>query len=232
MPHTMAERVPALVVALGLSVVALISGAFRSLEHQEPKGSLASAAAEAKKRGLSSIVVQIVIEGVDLPLRDLAKMSSIVIATPLDRPPAQVVTPDIIRTWYALKVTDVLARRQAPSDGCSVASPRSFVRGSDEIAIPLARGTTTIDGVSVTVISPEHLISFVPGERFLLFGDRCPSGGFTLAAGELSVFQVTASGRLEFRHSEPRLPFIKDVLQIATVDDLKRWLHDSLVGNK
>lgn len=207
-----------------LKVVLLVVSVAGCSSCQEP-GRLATFAADAKKRGEKTAEIfdkipRVTSDNLESALRE----SSVVLVTAL---PKQVVvtTPDTVDTWQFVKIEQWLSEAASPTDDCDVSPGAPAVRSADEAILAIAAGTTTIDGVEVSVTTHAS-IKFTPGRRYLLLVDKCPNPVVRLIYGHQSVIEVDDTGALSSPWSHTFDPFAKELLGVKTVDAIKERIRN------
>ena len=186
---------------------------------REP-GRLASFVAHAKERGEKTAEIFDRVPRVTSDnLESALKESSVVLAT---ASPKQVVvtTPDTVGTWQFVKIEQWLSQAPSRPYDCDVRPRAPAVRSADEAVLGIGAGTTTIDGVEVSVTT-EAAIKFTPGQRYLLFVAKCPNQVVSLIYGDQSVYLVDNTGAISAPRSETFDPFAKELLGVKTVDAIK-----------
>lgn len=207
-------------ITCGLSTCVILSA-------QSSMGRLAEMAAAAKARGENHVVREMMM--VDIPfetgLKEVIQTNSLVLATLVGRPAVQVVQPDFIETWRVLRLVRALASGpSAPSAFCSQQLPASLSLRSGELALGLVSGSTTIDGVSVTVRGVFSRLEFTTARQYLLVGTQCPSGVFALHHGASSVLYVSPAGRVTPEWPERPLPFARELVSLGTVSQIADYV--------
>lgn len=181
---------------------------------------LAGFVAHAKARGEKTVEIFDKVPSVTSnDLESALKESSVVLVT---ASPKQVVvtTPDMVYTWQFIKTEQWLSQAPSRPYDCGLIPRAQATLSADEAMFPIAAGTTTIDGVLVSVTT-EAAIKFTPGQRYLLLVGKCLDQEVRLTYGEQSVYEVDATGALSAPRSETFDPFAKELLGVKTVDALK-----------
>ena len=186
-------------------------------------GTFRSYAQGARKRGQTSTTVRPLIDEYDdsQSLNEVLAERSVFLVV-LSRLAARTdVLPADMQTWHIFTVEQSLSQR--PQDaGAHCAGFAHVATAPNEVAIAFAGGTTTIDGVSVTM-DPEPSYPLHVGERYLVFGDLCfGTRTFLLSHGLPDLFVVSKSGALSSRYGSGR--FVGEVLALRTVEGLKTRL--------
>lgn len=192
---------------------------------REP-GRLAAFAAGAKQRGEKTAEIFDKVPRVTSDnLESALKETSVVLATAL---PKQVVvtTPETVGTWQFVKIEQWLSQVPSRPFDCGQFPSPPAVHSADEAVLGIGAGTTTIDGVEVSVMT-EASIKFTPGQLYLLLVGKCPNQEVRLTYGEQSVYQVDNTGSISASRSETFDPFAKELLGLKTVDAIKERIPNA-----
>jgi hypothetical protein len=137
--------------------------------------------------------------GEDMDLDEALKNFTVVVAQPVDSK-SYLYGEDGIRTWYRFRIVDMISRKSYVL--CYTCSPVPDVPedlpslNADEFFLPMGGGTVNLDGVNVTVYSPDSP-PFQQGERYLLFVSITPSGVAQRAAGPTGIFRTNDDENLQ-----------------------------------
>jgi hypothetical protein len=114
---------------------------------------------------------------------------SVVVAQPIQE--QTIAGSDQIVTWYRFKVLRWLVKQPFPAcKGCEpvVAPPAMTVQNEDEFVAAKLGGTTSIDGVKVSMATSSPRLNL--GATYLLFISRYSTGGAEIGAGPNGIFVV------------------------------------------
>jgi hypothetical protein len=193
---------------------------------REP-GRLAAFAAGAKQRGEKTAEIFDKVPRVTSNnLESALKASSVVLAT---ASPKQVVvtTQEMVYTWQFVKIEQWLSQVPLrPHDCGQIPRPPLAIPSADEAMVPIGAGTTTIDGVMISVTTEESQ-KFTPGQLYLLLVGECRNQEVRLIYGEQSVYLVDNTGAISAPRSETFDPFAKELLAVKTVDAIKERIRNS-----
>jgi hypothetical protein len=173
------------------------------LEKAEDRGTLKWYARMAKAKGQNkiSIVAQQATYGDEVKdLDDALRYNQMVLAVPIEKRSFPFEDAGI-RTWYKFKIVEKLSHRKLRSCQCVppdlVAPQEMLPLSADEILIPRAGGSTTVDGVEVLEDDPQFA-QFAISRRYLLFLQTDDSGQIgLLQMGPIGVYVEEAVDRLE-----------------------------------
>jgi len=191
---------------------------------REP-GRLSTFAASAKQRGEKTTkifdkVPRVTSDNLESALRE----SSVVLATASAKQMI-VTTPDMVFTWQIVKIEQWLSQAASPPHDCGLVPRPQAIPSTDEAMVPIAAGTTTIDGIMISVTTEESQ-RFTPGQLYLLLVGKCPNQEVRLIYGEQSVYLVENTGAISAPRSETFDPFAKELLGVKTVDAIKERIRN------
>jgi len=189
-------------------------------------GRLAAFAASAKQRGENTAEIFDKVPRVTSNnLESALKESSVVLAIAL---PKQVVvtTPDTVGTWQFVKIEQWLSQVPSRPFDCGQLPRPPAVPSADEAVLGIGSGTTTIDGVEISVTT-EASIKFTPGQLYLLLVGKCPNQEIKLIYGEQSVYLVDKTGAISAPRSETFDPFAQELLGAKTVDAITERIRNA-----
>ncbi|MBV8573247.1 MAG: hypothetical protein JO319_21705, partial [Acidobacteriaceae bacterium] len=177
-----------------ITAVAVWSG--QSSSAPEP-GSIKWYVEKAKEQGETSITMPAP-QGIREEINTLDKALStyhVAIAMPIASV-TQAVDSYHIYTWYKLRILETLVAHPNPEVPPVLLPDSVLPANSNEIVIHILQGTVTIDGVRVTMISPDnHLLTL--REKYLFFLSPDGSGKFAwLRAGPNAIFVIKPDNKI------------------------------------
>lgn len=156
----------------------------------------ARAAAAAKQRGKTSTFFDFIAEGpIDEDSETTLRKNSSLVVVPTDAPSLVTSTDEWIFTWRVVRIEKIL-RKGLPGI-CNATLPAGMKLGTDEAVLILLGGAVVVDGVQVTMRSPDTALNLRAGHPVLVVGNHCPNGTLSLAdLGSRAVFNVDPSGKV------------------------------------
>jgi hypothetical protein len=112
---------------------------------------------------------------------------------------ATVVTRDWVFSWAKVSLDRVVSRGQAKflEPICAeIPRPAAAQPRKGELGIPLRRGSTQIDGVTLTMSGWQSKLDLKTDGRYLLFGGFCGENEFFLSGPDPLVYSVNRDGSL------------------------------------
>jgi hypothetical protein len=202
-------------------VVTLFLSACRG---QPYSGPLADYVRRAKQEHRTSTSFGELYEPTYESLRDLLTKYSLVVVTPLRVNAAQTVANAGIQSWTVFRLVEVVVNRPTSAERCRWPLPSSLSLKSGELAFVRSGGSTTIDGVTITM----NTNAFLPEDstrNYLVVAVTCPNGVAysALPISEESVFEITPQGRIV---SGPgtRFPSQIEMQALGTLDRVKNYV--------
>jgi hypothetical protein len=190
-------------------------------------GSLRWQAAQAKAKGQTSVNVFTFADGVGGAggVEDAFDYFTVVEATPLSSV-VETRTYDI-NTWYKFRIISLLSRATKCAAPCVAppdAPPGLLPVARNEIAVPVAGGTATVDGIVIT--NGSYWPTFEMGCKYLLFISTGPKGGTVafLSAGPSAAYKVDARGSI-IRLSDQRTRLMDEITAHQYVDRLREHIQ-------
>lgn len=173
---------------------------------EEPAtGSLQWYAAKAKADGKTSLRIHPPI-GIPVELRELSQALQeymIVVATPTAKALDTRIDERLL-TWYKLRIEETWKAHPRPDEFESISPPdRMFPFKQNEIAVCLAGGAATVDGIDLSApFTPIKELTL--GDRYVFFMIPYNSRrSALLQAQEDAVFKISSDGQL-IPHGSPR----------------------------
>ena len=166
-------------------------------------GSVKAYAREAKARGLQRIVIpapSMTYDGAMAGLDEAMLDHSVVVAQPIESR-SLITGSDLISTWYKFRITDTLSKKKPSPSKCKECAPPAppdemLPLKKDEILIPRVGGMVIVEGVEVTMLSPQSPEYKMNQDYLLLLSETTPQVS-NVRAGSLGALLVKADGTLQ-----------------------------------
>lgn len=214
------------VICVALASAWLLSGGSRrNTEPEIPSGSIAHAVERARQKGERTVTAMIPWEGewaTTLPLVSAMRMYSLMFVEATGRS-VVALEGDYIATWHVFRAVETISRATNRDDPCGTTRPQSVALRDGEVVFPLAGGSMTLRGITVTVETVHNDISFRPGARFIAFVRACGNEVFGLPLGTQGMLPVSNDERIRVNLPKGDLPlYARELVDVGTLDQLRR----------
>jgi hypothetical protein len=212
-------------------VVMLASGAVSARSVQRSR--LEQIAAQAKGRAERVPVVERVEPIIYSQVGGFFNGRAAIVLSQVRMDLAQVVTADWVYSWSQATIDRTVAVGgeseskflQSVCEGIPRPGPISSALTPNGVAIPLIRGETVIDGVTLFMDVEQARINLRADTRYLLFGHVCLPGIFFLTQEDVGfIFPIREDGQLEPALRPGGDEWAKTVMEQKNVDGVAAYL--------
>lgn len=234
-----------IIVIVVVAVVSIAAIKSQSWIRQQPqgeirpdwkeRGSIASAVKKAKEKGNNKIIVyppEVSYVQSLSSMDEALSYYSAVIAQPVTKFTQISKDGEAVITWYKFKILETLSDKVC--DRCPPANdiPSEILPlNSDEIIVAKYGGTTSLDGVEVTMTNPSYP-DFEMSEKYLLFLEVDPTRqAGNIMVGPAGIFTVKSSGDIVpiNKADHPLKKFIKENYK-SSIKDLKDYIKGKTIS--